>query len=106
MADGAGGYSLAHAILPPNAPSCAIGGSDPLSGVFSAGSYHAGGCHALFGDGAVIFITNQVDTGDTLAPSPTVNRVAGGVPIQSPYGVWGTLGTRDGSEMIEEQLVK
>ncbi|MCG8653275.1 MAG: DUF1559 domain-containing protein, partial [Pirellulales bacterium] len=63
FADGAGGYSLVHNILPPNSPSCAIGKVDPLEGVFSAGSYHKDGCHVLMGDGAVIFITNFIEAG-------------------------------------------
>jgi type II secretory pathway pseudopilin PulG len=105
FADGAGGYSLVHLILPPNSPTCASGSVDPLEGVFSAGSYHADGCHVLMGDGAVIFITNSIETGDVSSPSPRANNGPGGESLPSPYGLWGALGTRAGEEVIEEQLV-
>lgn len=106
-ADGAGGYSLAHMILPPNGPSCAINGTAEVDGIFSASSRHPGGCHIAIGDGAVIFITNSVDTGDQLAPTPTTNyRPNGRTPIRSPYGIWGELGTKAGAESIEERLNK
>lgn len=104
FADGAGGYSLVHTILPPNSPSCAIGNVDPLEGVFSAGSYHLGGCHMLMGDGAVIFITNSIEAGSASLPSPRSNHTADGNVQTSPYGLWGAIGTRGGDETIEEQV--
>ena len=101
FADGAGGYALVHTILPPNSPSCAIGMTDPLEGVFSAGSYHEDGCHVLMGDGAVIFITNSIDAGLASTPSP---RGPGGSSLPSPYGLWGFIGSRAGGESTEEQV--
>ena len=103
FADGAGGYSLVHAILPPNSPSCAMGTADPLEGVFSAGSYHEGGCHVLMGDGAVVFMTDSIDAGSASEPSPRGNHGAG-ESLWSPYGLWGSLGTRAGNEMSYQQL--
>ncbi len=105
FADGSGGFSLVQTILPPNSPSCAIGNDGPFSGVFSAGSYHPGGCHVLMGDGAVIFMTNSIHSGDPKAPSPVFVRDPDGIAIGSPYGLWGELGTRAGHEAIVEQLV-
>ncbi len=107
FADGAGGYSLVHTILPPNSPSCAIGNADPLEGVFSAGSFHEGGCHVLMGDGAVIFITNSIEAGVATDPSYRNNSHDPGTTSPwSPYGLWGALGTPAGEEMLEQQLNK
>jgi hypothetical protein len=58
-------------------------------------------------DGAVTFITDSVEAGDssagsvhTLAP-PGSPQFAGS---PSPYGLWGALGTKASKETIEEQL--
>ncbi|MEO1524388.1 MAG: DUF1559 domain-containing protein [Planctomycetota bacterium] len=104
-ADGAGGYSLVHAILPPNAPSCAIGNQAPYEGVFSAGSYHLGGCHVLMGDGAVVFVTDSIEAGSAEKSSPRDISALTGSELRSPYGLWGALGTRAAEEIIEETLV-
>ncbi|MEL6104687.1 MAG: DUF1559 domain-containing protein [Planctomycetota bacterium] len=97
-AEGSGGYSLVNTILPPNAPSCAIGNRPPFEGVFSAGSYHPGGCHLLLGDGAVVFITDTVHAGSASRPSPRDNGTLTGRGRWSPYGLWGALGTRASGE--------
>jgi hypothetical protein len=57
-------------------------------------------------DGAVVFITDSIESGSQTAP--TVHR--NGPPTYtapgaaSPYGLWGALGTRASKETIEEQL--
>ena len=61
----------------------------------------------MMGDGAVIFMTDSVDTGDLT--HGTIVRSGGALPTQmpgspSPYGLWGALGTRDMGEQVEEQL--
>ena len=43
-------------------------------------------------DGSVRFISETIDCGD-----PSVKEVASG---QSPYGVWGALGTISGGETL------
>ena len=98
-ADGAGGYALVQTILPPNSPSCAIGGTSEVDGIYSASSWHVGGCHVGMADGAVIFIANHIDTGDLSAPTLVTQEK------ESPYGLWGALGTRAGNERIEESLI-
>ncbi len=46
-ADGAAGFALVNTILPPNSPSCAVGGMHAVDGVYSAGSNHEGGCQVV-----------------------------------------------------------
>ncbi len=79
-------------ILPPNSPSC-LGPSNPsYYGYSAASSYHRGGANALKADGAVIFV------------SETINCTTAGLgtdPVylgESPYGVWGALGSINGGE--------
>ena len=56
-------------------------------------------------DGAVIFITDSIESGDqtigTVRRSRTGPRAPGS---ESPYGLWGAMGTRAAKETIEEQL--
>lgn len=104
-------YTAFHTILPPNNPNCVESNNDGNHpGVIStAGSRHTGGAHVLMGDGAVIFMTDSVDAGDPELPTVCVQRsdVVGVASIpgtNSNYGLWGALGTRDSSEVIEEEL--
>lgn len=90
-------------ILPPNRELC-MNGFATSWGVVPPSSRHQGGCHVLMADGAVIFITDSIEAGDSNGPS--VHRFAGAVApgSESPYGLWGALGTRGSKETIEEQL--
>ncbi len=75
-------------VLPPNGPSCYSGGGDNPSnqwGIYTPGSQHTGGVQVLLGDGAVRFVSNNVNTGN-LTPSN--------------LGVWGALGTIAGEETV------
>jgi len=89
-ADGRLYYTGFQTILPPNKPSCFRGG-DASQGFNTAGSRHPGGAHVLMGDGAVRFITDSIEAGN-YRMTPTV----GG---ESPYGLWGALGTRASKEV-------
>lgn len=93
-------YTAFQTILPPNKISCTRA-NDNSEGFFTAGSRHQGGCHLLMGDGAVKFITDSIEAGNQ-RQSPVQTR--GPFPpggSQSPYGLWGALGTRGTSEIIE-----
>ncbi|MCC9641108.1 DUF1559 domain-containing protein [Rhodopirellula sp. JC740] len=99
-------YTAFHTILPPNSASCVHDGGDGNhSGVISsAGSRHSGGAHVLMGDGAVKFITDSIDAGN--AESSPAGRDGPALPAgsQSPYGLWGALGTRDMKEIIDQEF--
>lgn len=86
-----------NTVLRPNTASC-IGDTDPNAdgahGVHPPTSYHTGGVHALFADGAVKFINENINTGNTGA------TLADNFTGPSPYGVWGALGTKSASEAV------
>lgn len=87
-------------IIPPNGVACsdgADGNADNANTVLPPSSLHTGGVHALMGDGAVRFISENIDAGNLGAASP-----AQASPGNSPYGVWGSLGTKSGGEVTGE----
>lgn len=103
-------YSGFHTILAPNSELCGINNPGNTM-TASASSQHQGGAHILMADGAVIFMTDSVEAGDSRAgnvwqsgtnigPTPPAN--VPGSP--SPYGLWGALGTRASKEVVSEQL--
>jgi prepilin-type processing-associated H-X9-DG protein len=108
----AGVYSSMCAILPPNRELVMSNGITS-GGTLAAGSRHQGGAHILMGDGAVVFITDSIEAGNSHSPTVYVNvggtsssainaRIVPG--CASPFGLWGALGTRGNKEPIEEQL--
>ena len=102
-ADGAAGFGLVNTILPPNSPSVAVEGIEAVDGIYSATSHHQGGTHVLTGDGAVKFITDSIDSGDGSQPTLTQEQIIGEMP-ESPYGLWGALGTAAAREQMDEEL--
>jgi prepilin-type processing-associated H-X9-DG protein len=101
-------YTAFVTMFPPNSPVCTSHGTlIERGGNMSTSSRHQGGAHVLMGDGAVKFVTDSIEAGSpTSAPSwfyvgsdPTVsNNVGKG----SPYGLWGSLGTRGMKETVSE----
>ena len=93
-----------HTIRPPNSELCEAHWYDNV-GTCPPSSRHQGGAHILMADGAVIFITDSIEAGDstngTVEDGGVGNRSPGSM---SPYGLWGALGTRASKETIEEQL--
>jgi len=93
-ADGGLCFTSYSSALPPNrGPSCATGG-DASNGMITSASRHAGGVQVVMADGSVRFVSENIDSGDPSATVPTGGR--------SPYGIWGALSTKSGSEVIGE----
>jgi len=84
-----------NTILPPNAPGCVDdtnGNSDSLNPLTPPSSFHPGGVNCLMGDASVRFISQTIDTGNLALPNVAIG--------QSPYGVWGALGSKGGREAV------
>jgi hypothetical protein len=87
-------------ILGPNKISCMSNNSgDSGDGIYEPSSHHTGGVHCLMGDGAVRFISENIDAGN-----PTLTNPPGGgngAPTgPSVYGLWGALGSINGTETV------
>ena len=94
-----------HTILPPNAEICSGDNLDDLTTMATMSSQHQGGCHVLMGDGAVKFITDSIEAGDSTVGNVFLTGTGVRAPGSiSPYGLWGALGTRASKEVIEEEL--
>jgi prepilin-type processing-associated H-X9-DG protein len=94
FADGRAARTSVMTVLPPNSPSCMARGSsvhESNNGVYSATSYHPGGVNVCLGDGSVRFVSDTVDCGNQNVGFPSLTG-------ESPYGVWGAYGSRDGGE--------
>jgi prepilin-type processing-associated H-X9-DG protein len=97
-----------HTIRPPNSEVCFNGWHDNV-GICPPSSRHQGGAHILMGDGAVVFITDSIEAGDQTAAPIGATGDFNGWAInrpgkQSPYGLWGALGSKGAKETISEQL--
>jgi hypothetical protein len=91
-----------YTIVPPNGPSCIEGvqsnGNNGL--LLTANSYHTGGVNAVKGDGSVSFINDTINNLSSGYTAATAN-VAGDPRLrngESPFGIWGALGTINGGE--------
>jgi hypothetical protein len=51
-------------------------------------------------DGAIKFITDSIEAGNQSASSPFEGSTTSPAGSQSPYGLWGALGTRAYKEVI------
>ncbi len=84
-------------VIAPNGPSCGEGtdgNADAQHTIITPSSNHTGGVNAVFCDGSVRFIANNIDTGN-------LNTVTNWTGIQSglsPFGVWGAMGSKSGGE--------
>jgi prepilin-type N-terminal cleavage/methylation domain-containing protein len=98
-------FSGCMTILPPNAEICGPYNTLGTTLIATMSSRHVGGAHVLMGDGAVVFITDSIEAGNSTAGSVWLNGMGPQAPgSESPYGLWGALGTRASKEVIEEQL--
>ena len=97
-------FTSMNTILPPNTELCVRFGATGW-GMVPPSSRHQGGCHVLMGDGAVVFITDSIEAGDSTAGTVVFGETGPRSPgSKSPYGLWGALGTRASGETIQEQL--
>lgn len=86
-------------IIAPNGPSCGEGAdvnADAQHTIISPSSAHTGGVNAVFCDGSVRFISDSIDTGAI----QTVTNWTGVPSGPSPFGVWGAMGSKAGSEAV------
>ena len=97
--DGAPAITGLSTILPPNAGNYSFESNAMSDGIYTVACRHSGGAHVLFGDGAVRFITNSIDRGNRslldVIKDPISER-------ESPYGLWGKLGTRAAGDAVGE----
>ncbi|SMP64417.1 prepilin-type N-terminal cleavage/methylation domain-containing protein/prepilin-type processing-associated H-X9-DG domain-containing protein [Neorhodopirellula lusitana] len=94
-------YSQCMTILPPNRELCGAYNSAGTTLVATMSSRHQGGVHVLMGDGAVKFITDSIEAGEQSHRQIYLGKGEG---EQSPYGLWGALGTRAAKEVINEEF--
>lgn len=80
-------------VLAPNGPTCA---SPAYRGMITVKSYHEGGVNAGMADGAIRFVSQNVDSGNRAGGEKTT--ISGGV---GPYGVWGRLGCRGDGQPVD-----
>ena len=104
-ADGRGMFSSITVILPPNRETCLGDSADEGTGTIGVSSRHQGGAHVVMGDGAVKFVTDSIEAGDSSAGSVRLGEGGTRAPGSiSPYGLWGALGTRGTKEVIDEEF--
>jgi len=91
-------------VLPPNSPSCLGYESEKGEygwGVFSPSSNHTGGVNCLVADASVQFVSETINYSipDDQNPNPPAfKKYEGRDGRKSNFGVWGALGSIDGSE--------
>jgi prepilin-type N-terminal cleavage/methylation domain-containing protein/prepilin-type processing-associated H-X9-DG protein len=104
-------HSAIFTIRPPNSETCQNGATAAVhtfaqgEGIYPPSSRHQGGCHVLMTDGAVKFVTDSIESGNQNSQQVRFGNVAflpSGTP--SPYGLWGSLGTRASSELIDTEF--
>ena len=83
-------------VLAPNGPSCTQGGTTFDGAIITPRSYHPYGVNAAMLDGAVWFLSQDIEVGNNAGTEKT--KLSQGV---GPYGVWGRLGCRGDGRPID-----
>lgn len=95
-------YTTYFHMVPPNGPTC--GNSGESWAMVTASSFHPGGVHVLMCDGAVRFVSDNINAGNPTLTVRDMPEFGGGDPQlyegPSPYGIWGALGTSRGGETL------
>ncbi len=76
-----------NTIRPPNRENCQSHNTDGREGTNTAASRHQGGAHVMFADGAVKFVTDNIEAGDQ-----TVGITLGAKKVRMGFGVPWDLG--------------
>jgi prepilin-type processing-associated H-X9-DG protein len=95
--DGRPGYTGVQTVRPPNSYSWSRDWNDNF-GAYAVSSRHQGGAHVLMTDGAVKFVTDSIEAGNQNRPMPGCDNTGADAGMQSPYGLWGSLGTKNAKE--------
>ena len=112
-------YSGVTFAVPPNGASCTAAnptnaGAVGVLAYITPSSRHTGGCHVMMGDGTVRFVNESLNTATSTTITPNLtqttnsdleamnNQVYSGGTFtgQSPYGIWGAIGTMGGGETV------
>ncbi len=99
--------SAFYTVLPPNSEICQEQPATNWGGAYadrvnaSTSSRHQGGTHVLMADGAVKFITDSIEAGNSAAGILNPWYTQG---TKSSFGLWGALGTKANKEVISEQF--
>ncbi|GAA5508620.1 DUF1559 domain-containing protein [Novipirellula caenicola] len=92
-------------ILSPNSEVCMRTNVSGYPACLPTSSRHQGGCHVLLADGAVKFITDSIDAGNSDQPGVNLGETGVRTPGSvSPYGIWGALGTRANRETVAPEF--
>lgn len=98
-ADGRDQVTGFFTVTPPNSPHCTPQATNFHWSLGPASSFHPGGVIVGMCDGSVTFISETIDSGDQ-----SQQALAGHNGIfhqgRSLYGVWGSLGSRNGGEAV------
>ncbi len=58
----------------------------------------------MMADGSVRFITNSIEAGDQTSAQVGIDANMVPAGSESPFGLWGALGTRASAEVISEDF--
>ena len=110
-------FSAVTIAVPPNGGSCAASVAGVVAvtytntaaetnGFYTPSSRHTGGVQVLMGDGTVRFVNetlNSVSSCNNTVPGlAATSSAVGTCNGQSPYGIWGALGTMASGETVND----